>query len=117
MAGQALEFSAPLTLASLYLACIGMAVPTALLLFATSKGPLEFLGAVGFFIIAFVCLGAVAALQTEFMPAASTGGASLSGQTLTFKDTAARLAMGIIPAIFLLSLVAQMELARREYEY
>jgi len=43
-------------------------------------------------------------------------GASLPGQTLSFRDTASIVAVIITPAIFVFSLVAQMELARKEKE-
>lgn len=117
LGGQPLEFSVPLTLASLYLACIGMTVPTALLLFAISKRIVHFAPAVAFIITAFICLGAVATLQTEFMSQASTGGATPPDEALTFGDTAAHVAIAITVVIFVSSLVAQMELAREEYEY
>ena len=113
---QPIEVSTPLTLVGLYLACIGMTVPTSLLLFATGKGTGRYASAVIFMITAFVCVGAVATLQTEFMSQASSSDLASSSPPLEFADAAALTAIAITATVFVSTFSMQMELAKIEHE-
>ena len=111
-----IDIDPTLTLVSVYLASIGMTLPTGLLLFITGKGTAHYTSAVIFVFTAFISVGVVATLQTDFTSQVSQGGSNSSPQALTFADTAALIAIAIAAIVFVFTLIMQMELARTKYE-